>query len=64
MRTVLLDGRVKMVIVKESSNAVLAFAMEDALVKDAEGKLKLMKSGRNYRFCKCCFERHIKKGWF
>ena len=61
MKTVLLDGKYKVGIVKEKGNAIYVLALEDALVPDVDDRLQLMQAGKVYSFCKCCFERHIKE---
>jgi hypothetical protein len=59
MKTVLLEGKFKVGIVRETPYSVLVVALEDALTKDADHRLEMMCAGRSYWFCRSCFERRI-----
>ena len=61
MKTVLLGGKFKVGIVRETPYSVLVVALEDALVVNSSQRLALMAAGRSYWFCKCCFKRHIQE---
>ena len=60
MKAVLLDGKYKVGIVKETPYSILVIALEDALTKDTFQRLEMMRAGRRYWFCRCCFEKHSK----
>lgn len=61
MKIVLVDGRYKFGIIKETSKAVRVLALEDALITDNNQHLEIMVAGRHYWFCKCCFKRHVQE---
>jgi len=61
LKTVILDGKYKVGIVKEKGNAIYVLALEDALVPDVDDRLQLMQAGKVYSFCKCCFKRHVQE---
>jgi len=60
MKTVLLEGKFKVGIVRETPYSVLVVALEDALVVNSSQRLALMVTGRRYWFCRCCYEKRIK----
>lgn len=61
VKTILLDGKYKVGIIKETPNYVLTIALEDALIKDTNQRLEMMHAGRHYWFCRCCFEKRIQR---
>ena len=61
MKTVLLEGKFKVGIVRETPYSVLVVALEDALTKDMDHRLEMMCAGRRYWFCRCCFEKRIQR---
>lgn len=61
MKAVLLDGKYKVGIVKETPCSVLIIALEDALTRDKFQRLEMIHSGKSYWFCRCCFEKRIQR---
>jgi hypothetical protein len=59
MKTLFLDGKHKIKVVKEKDGAVYFLALEDALIPDIDGRLQLMKAGKIYTVCKSCFNHRV-----
>ena len=61
MRTILLDGKIKVGVIQETPGKVLVVALEDAIIKDVNNRMQMMSAGNVYAFCRCCYERRLKE---
>lgn len=59
-RQIMFEGK-KATIVKEDLHSLYVLVLEDNLFKNAEGRFSFIQAGRIYRFCKCCFDRHVRE---